>query len=418
MSLSSSPRRAHPGRRFRSALLLGTTAVALGAGLVAAPSALAADKYGPGYSIPDSHGKPGASHLGAYGKPGSLFPNARFHGYCADPALPGPAAGGHYSPITEFSSWKSKATGAKVPAANIARAAMILSDLRQPTDAQAAAADAAITSYLNPGTTYALPNGKRALQRLSYRNVSPASQRLAVQYMKLADRYAGPYKVNVHMPDSLKPGEKARVQVDVTSAVGHKISNVKLNLSGATGAEQISTGPTGTATTTITAPKTGTATVKALAKTLPAYTLRAQIPSNPHAQRLVVTGGLSSAQATAHAKVSSANSGLKVVKTAADSHKVMAGVQFEVKDSRGNVVAEGTTDRQGIWQVKGLEHGSYTVHEVRAAEGYQLAPDKRVSVGDFAATTVSVTDVKIPKKTAPQGHAVHLPGNVLPQTGA
>ncbi|MEW2434358.1 prealbumin-like fold domain-containing protein [Streptomyces caniferus] len=419
MSLSSSPRRAHPGRRFRPALLLGTTAVALGAGLAAGPAqtAVAADKYGPGYTINDTDGKP--SHFGPIGKPGSLYPNAKYLGYCADPHLPGAAAGGHYGPITKFATWKSKLAGKAVPAANIAKAALIATDLRQPTDAQAAAADAVITSWLNPGTTYALPSGKRALERLNSPGVPAKVKMLAAQYMRIADRYAGPYKVNIHMPaGTLKPGAKAHVALDVTSATGHKISNVKLNLSGATRTEKVSTGPTGTATTTITAPKKGTATVQATAKTLPAYTLRAQIPSNPNAQRYIVTGGLSSAQATAHAKVSNAHGGLKVIKTAAESHKAMAGVQFEVKDHRGAVVAKGTTDRQGVWQVKGLKPGSYTVHEIRAAEGYQLAPDKRVSVGDFAATNVSVTDVKIPKGTAPQGHAVHLPGNVLPQTGA
>lgn len=393
------------------------TAVVIGAGAALAPSASASDKYGPGYAIPDAAGHANASHLGAYGKPGSLYPHARFHGYCADPALPGPAAGGHYGPITQFSSWTSKLTGKKVPAANIAKAALILSDLRQPTDAGAAAADAAITSYLNPGSTYALPNGKRALQRLSYPNVSPAAKSLAAQYMKIADRYAGPYKVNIHTPTgTLKPGAKARVTLDVTSATGHKISNAKLDVTSATGTSKVSTGPSGTATTTITAPKKGTATVKAIAKVLPSYTLRAQIPSNPHAQRLVVTGGRSSAEATARVKVTSGEGSLRLVKTAADTHKVMAGVEFEVKDASGKTFTKGKTDSKGVWRVSGLPAGRYTVHETQAVEGYQVAPDQRVSVGGLKATEVKVSDARIPRaKTPNQPRPVTI--HTLPKTG-
>ncbi|MEJ8654819.1 SpaA isopeptide-forming pilin-related protein [Streptomyces sp. MS1.AVA.3] len=415
MSVPSARTTARPSRRIRSALLLGTTAVALGAGLVAAPGAVAADKYGPGYSVPDSNGRPGASHLGAYGKPGALFPHARFHGYCADPTLPGPAAGGHYGPITEFSSWTSKATGKKVPAANIARAALILSDLRQPTDAQAAAADAAITSYLNPNSTYALPNGKRALQRLSYRNVSPASKRLAAQYMRIADRYAGPYKVNIHMPAVVQPGAKARITLDVTSAAGNKISNAKLNVSGATGTQRISTGPSGTATTTITAPKKGSANVKAIAAVLPSYTLRAQIPSNPQAQRLVVTGGRSSAQAKASAQVGGSHGGLTITKAAAVTHKLLPGVSFEVKNSSNKTVAKGKTNSDGRLEIKDLPAGRYTVHEAAAVSGYQLAPDRQVSVGDLHAAHITVIDRPIVKQAKPNPRPVTI--RTLPQTG-
>ncbi|MFD3422651.1 MSCRAMM family protein [Streptomyces decoyicus] len=416
MSLSSSTRPAHPGRRFRSALLLGTTAVALGAGLVAAPGAVAADKYGPGFPVKTTDGKPG--HFGPFGKPGSLYPNAPFHGYCADPHLPGPAAGGHYSPITTFKTWKSKLTGKQVPAANIAKAAFILSDQRQPTDAQAAAADAVITSELNPGSTYALPGGKRAIERLNAPGVPHTVKTLAAQYMRLADRYAGPYKVNIHMPAGLKPGAKARATVDVTSAAGNKITNVKVDVSGATGTKRLSTGPSGTATTTVTAPKEGTATVKAIAKVLPSYTLRAQIPSNPGAQRLVVTGGRSSAQATASAKVGGSHGGLTITKTAADTHKLQGGVAFEVKDRQGKTVAKGKTNASGVLKVTNLAPGQYVVHETRAAEGYQLAVDKPVQLGDHAATKISVSDAKIEKKPAARPRPVHPPRNVLPQTGA
>ncbi|GGX53111.1 collagen binding domain-containing protein [Streptomyces noursei] len=380
--------------------------------------AQAADQRGPGYSIPDSAGHKDASHIGAFGKPAPRYHDAPYLGYCADPEDVGPSHGIHYGPIANFSTWKSKITGKQVPAANIAEAAFILSDTRQPTDAQAAGADAAITTLLNPGSTYALPNGSRALQRLSYPNVSPESKKLAAEYLKLAARYAGPYKVNIHMPATLKPGAKTRVTLDVTSAAGNKIPGVKLDLSGATGTAKVTTGASGTATTTITAPKTGTAHIKAVAKILPSYTLRAQIPDKENAQRLAVTGGHSSAEATASAKVGGAMGGLTITKTAAVTHKLLGGVTFEVRDSHNQTVAKGTTNASGVLQINNLQPGQYTVHEKEAAEGYQLAPDQKVSVGELVASTVSVTDAKIEKKPAPRPRPVHLPGNVLPQTGA
>ncbi|MFB6881248.1 collagen binding domain-containing protein [Streptomyces noursei] len=383
---------------------------------MAVPAAQASDQRGPGYSIPDSSGHQGASHIGAFGKPAPRYHDAPFLGYCTDPEDVGPSAGVHYGPITNFTTWKSKLTGKQVPAANIAKAALILSDVRQPTDAEAAAVDAAIATYLNPGTSYAVPNGSRALQRLSYPNVSPQSKKLAAKYMKIADRYAGPYKVNIHMPASLKPGAKTRVTLDVTSAAGNKLSGVKLDVSGATGTAKITTDASGTATTTITAPKAGTATVKAVAKVLPSYTLRAQIPDKPTAQRLAVTGGHSSASATASARVGGTLGGLTITKTAAVTHKLLGGVVFEVKDSHNKTVAKGSTDASGVLRIGNLKPGQYVVHEVQAAEGYQLAADKRVSVGDLAATTVSVVDAKMPKKSGPGPHSVHLP-KVLPQTG-
>ncbi|MER0476889.1 SpaA isopeptide-forming pilin-related protein [Streptomyces sp. Edi2] len=420
MSVASPTARPQAHRRTRLAVVLGTT-VALGTGILLAPNAFAYDKYGPGYSIPDSAGHAGASHLGAFGKPGSLFPHAIAHAYCADPTLPGPAAGGKYSPITPFKSWTSKATGKKVSSSDFNRAAFVLSDTRQPTDAQAAAVDAVIYTYLNRGSDYALPNGKRALERLSYKNVPASVKTLANTYMQEAERFAGPYRVNIHAGSKVSPGAKVPVTLDITSATGHKLPNTKLDLKvsgAASGTGSVTTNIAGTARTTITASKSGTINLQATAARLPSTTLHAQTPGNGKAQRVVVAGGHSTATATAHLKATTAHGGLKVVKTAADNHKVMVGVEFEVKDRHGKTVARGKTDAHGVWQVKDLAPGSYTVHEVRAAEGYRLAPDQRVSVGDLVTAKVSVTDTKVPQKPAPRPRPVHLPGNVLPKTGA
>ncbi|MFF8786782.1 collagen binding domain-containing protein [Streptomyces sp. NPDC015125] len=393
----------------------------MGTGILLPSNAFAYDKFGPGFTIPDSAGHAGASHLGAFGKPGSLFPHAITHGYCADPTLPGPAAGGKYSAITPFKSWTSKATGQKVSDSDFNRAAFILSDTRQPTDAQAAAVDAVVYTTLNRGSDYALPNGKRALQRLSYKNVPASVKKLAATYMAEAERFAGPYKVNIHAGTKATRGTKVPVTLDVTSATGHKLPNTQLNLKisgAASGTTSVTTNAAGTARTTITTSKAGALNLQATAAKLPSTTLHAQTPSNANAQRIVTAGGHSTATATAHLKVAAGHGGLKVIKTAADTHKLMAGVEFAVKDRSGKTVAKGSTDAHGVWQAKDLAPGTYTLHEVRAAEGYQLAPDRRVSVGDLVASTVAVTDTKIQKKPAPHHGPVRLPGNVLPQTGA
>ncbi|WP_329620096.1 hypothetical protein OG357_05755 [Streptomyces sp. NBC_01255] len=53
-----------------------------------AQAAPAPSPLGPGYTIPDSDGNVGASHIGAYGPPGpKVFGNAET--YCADPERKG-----------------------------------------------------------------------------------------------------------------------------------------------------------------------------------------------------------------------------------------------------------------------------------------------------------------------------------------
>src|SRR2546425_6111223 len=168
MSVASHATHSQSSHRFRRSLV-AVSAVALGAGILLAPSASAADQFGPGYVIPDSHGTPGTSRIGAYGQPGRLFVHTVGHAYCADPTLAGPGSAGHYGPITGFTSWTSRATGKPVTVHDMAQAAYGLSLYRDTTsDPHGAAVDAVVDTYLNQGSTYALPNGNRALQRLSY----------------------------------------------------------------------------------------------------------------------------------------------------------------------------------------------------------------------------------------------------------
>ncbi|MFI1765292.1 SpaA isopeptide-forming pilin-related protein [Streptomyces sp. NPDC020800] len=400
--------------------MLGTAA-ALGAGILLAPSAHAADKWGPGYLIPDASGKSDTSHIGAYGAPGKPLPGVTELAYCADPELAGPDAAGQYGPVKTFSTWTSQASGKKASAEDVARAAYVLSKYGQTKDdVQAAAVDAVVYSYLEAGTTYALPDGKRAVERLNYSNVSPDAKKFATGFMNEAKMFAGPYKVNIKPADgTLKPGAKTEVTLDVTSATGHKVPGVSLDITvagAASGSATATTNADGVATTTVTPGKEATATVKVTAKTLPGSALRAITPSNAKAQRMLLAGGTANAEAQLQVKVDALKGGIKVVKTAAETGKSLAGVEFQIKDEHGKIVATGKTDSNGVWQVADLAPGTYTVHEVSAVEGYQLAPDQTTTVTDGKAAEVAVKDVKIPTPEKPKPRPVKIPE--LPKTGA
>jgi hypothetical protein len=407
-------------RRFRRSLM-AASAVALGAGLLLAPSANAADQWGPGYPIPDSHGTPNASHIGAYGQPGSLFPHATGHAYCADPELAGPQSAGRYGPVTGFASWTSRTTGKPVTQQDVARAAYVLSCYGDTTnDAQAAAVDADVYTYLNQGSPYALLEGKRALQRLSYPGVSPAAKNTAAAYMAEAARFAGPYTVHITPDGPLKLRQKTWYTLDVTSAAGYKVPGVRLDLSISLGSKPLSiTGTTnadGTARAYLLPERNGVLTFTVRAMSLPATSLRAQIPASPGVQRMVIAGGTSSAQSQLTIKVHAAGGGIKVIKTASDTGKPLAGVEFAVRNKDGKTVATGKTNAQGVWQAADLPPGVYTVHEVEAVEGYQVASDQRVAVTDGETSAVAVRDGRIPAPTVPKPRLVRI--KMLPQTGA
>ncbi|MGW1194467.1 hypothetical protein ACWD4B_01210 [Streptomyces sp. NPDC002536] len=73
---------------------MAVSAVALGAGALLAPSASAADQWGPGFLIPDSAGHTSASHIGGYR---SAVPDVI--AYRADPGLTGPQAADGYGAV-------------------------------------------------------------------------------------------------------------------------------------------------------------------------------------------------------------------------------------------------------------------------------------------------------------------------------
>ncbi|MEU5425846.1 prealbumin-like fold domain-containing protein [Streptomyces olivoreticuli] len=394
--------------------------MAVGTGVMLAPTAHAADKWGPGFLIPDADGHAAMSHIGAYGPPGKPLPGVDGLAYCGDPTLAGPEASGGYGPVQEAAAWTSKTTGKQASTGDTARAAYVLSRYGQTSDdAQAAAVDAAVYTLLDGGSTYALPDGKRALQRLSAPGVAPAAKSKALSYIDESKRLAGPYKVNVKTAPGAKPGVKIDLTVDVTAASGAKVPGVKLALStggSSDGAAQVTTGADGTATTAVAAPKDGTATIKATADSLPGTALRVVTPHNATAQRMLVVGGHSRAEGQASVKVDKLSGGIKIAKTAEGTAKPLADVAFEVKDASGKTVATGKTDAEGLWQATNLAPGRYTVHEVKAVDGYQLAADQSVNVTDAKTTDVTVTDAKIPERPAPKPTPV--PITELPKTGA
>ena len=84
------------------------------------------------------------------------------------------------------------------------------------------------------------------------------------------------------------------------------------------------------------------------------------------------------------------------VKKTDDSNKALAGATLEVLDNSGKVVATWTTDGTEH-SVKGLTVGAkYTLHEVSAPRGYELAADITFTVGNTAeAQVVTLVDKAI-----------------------
>ncbi|MFI7087732.1 collagen binding domain-containing protein [Streptomyces anulatus] len=415
MNLAPTQFRPHAHRGLRYPIVLGA-AVALGAGALLAPNAVAADKWGPGYLIADSTGNPDTSHIGGY-----ILPGIDGVAYCGDPELAGPDAADGYGPAQPVTSWSSKATGKTAAAQDLARAAYVLGKYGQTrNDEQAAAVDAVVYTYLEAGSTYALPTGKRALERLGYPNVPPSVKDRATGYLDEAGQFAGPYKVNINpVGGPIKAGVKTSVILDVTAASGRKVPGVKLDLDvsgAAAGAGSLTTNADGLATATVLPAKDGTIDVKASAKSLPATHLRSLTPDNAKAQRLLLAGGASNAQAEVQLKTESPKGRLTVTKTAADTQKPLSGVEFAVKDNAGKTVATGKTDTRGVWQTKALPVATYTVHETAAVEGYQLAADQKISITDGNTADVAVKDVRIPEQPKPKPRPVTIP--VLPQTGS
>ena len=88
----------------------------------------------------------------------------------------------------------------------------------------------------------------------------------------------------------------------------------------------------------------------------------------------------------------------KVVKVDKYTTTPLAGATFQIKDSSGAVIAEETTDDDGIITVENLVYGSYTYQETVAPEGYQLDEKLYYFSIDLDGQTVEHTreDLRIP----------------------
>lgn len=63
---------------------------------------------------------------------------------------------------------------------------------------------------------------------------------------------------------------------------------------------------------------------------------------------------------------------LKIVKQDGDSLAKLAGAQFELRDLDDNVIVSETTNSNGEIEWTGLDYGQYTLHEIKAPEGYRI----------------------------------------------
>ncbi|MEV7869138.1 hypothetical protein AB0P17_24290 [Streptomyces sp. NPDC088124] len=141
--------------------------VTLGAGPLLAPEASAAGRWRPGYPTRPS-GDLGASHLGSY----TLTIGTR-RGFCTDPTL---------------------------------------------------------YSYLAPESIYALPEGKRVLERLTFPNVATTGKNTAMASMAEAFRYFYPHKINLHLTEGpVQPSAKTPLIVDATSVGAGQVAPAPRN---------------------------------------------------------------------------------------------------------------------------------------------------------------------------------------------
>ncbi|MFD3332184.1 SpaA isopeptide-forming pilin-related protein [Streptomyces sp. NPDC058700] len=394
--------------RLRSArpVQLAVAIAACAAGTLLASPALAAPSVGeilgPGYTIPDSEGNAGSSHIGAYGPPGPAV-HGDVETYCADPERKGPADAGGYGTPQPVTSWTSSVTGKTVTKERLAQAAYVIGRYGQTRDnARAAAVDAVVYEYL-AGGTYAL-DGARGKQRLAYPVVSPTARTLAQGYIAEAKRLAGPYALTI--TPSVKTttaGTTVTVAVKVTTSTGTPVPTVTVALAesgSGTAFGKVTTGTNGTAQWEFTAKTAGTANVTAKADGLPATDLQVLTPKNPAAQRMLLAGGITSAKDSATVTVGEATGGVTIRKKDPEGTRLV-GAAFQLLDKDGKKFTEGKTDAQGALAFDKLPVGTYRLRETSSGSPlHDIVPEQTITVTAGRTAEANPLDVVDPFKKA------------------
>ena len=77
---------------------------------------------------------------------------------------------------------------------------------------------------------------------------------------------------------------------------------------------------------------------------------------------------------------------IKVLKTFGGKNVPEAQAVFEVYDSKNNLKETITTDDKGIAQTSLLPYGAYRIHQTKTTDGYEMVPDKWVTIDGSKAT--------------------------------
>ncbi len=97
-----------------------------------------------------------------------------------------------------------------------------------------------------------------------------------------------------------------------------------------------------------------------------------------------------------------------VIEKVDEKGRPVKGSHLQIINENGEVVREFITDGK-LYVIEGLEHGTYTLHEVSAPDGYELAEDIKFTVTDEnGEITITMIDEKI--KIVP---VTGLHGNLL-----
>ncbi|MEW4328504.1 SpaA isopeptide-forming pilin-related protein [Rossellomorea marisflavi] len=87
---------------------------------------------------------------------------------------------------------------------------------------------------------------------------------------------------------------------------------------------------------------------------------------------------------------------VELTKKDAETGETLAGAEFELSDSTGNVIRENLqTDENGVIAVKQLDKGTYTFKETKAPDGYQLSTEEKsftIKENQTVVTKVEVTN--------------------------